>query len=244
MAIVLDLITHALMDIGAYGQGQSEVPTHEDAQVALGYLQRQIDAWNAERETLIVQARVDFILRAGTSYITIGPTGEIPAHKPTWLDTVKYVIPGSHPEIEMKLGMLNDDTYACITIKSLPNTLPLQVYYQTGPVNGELFFWPQVTQDIKIYLYYLAPTDVPAAITSVINGPPGYEEAFHCQLAERLLTPFGIKDPTIISLVRDHSEKAYARMKRPNMDPGQRGLDWAVLGAGAYNVLADTFGGR
>ena len=104
-------------------------------------------------------------------------------------------------------------------------------------------FWPQVTQDIKIYLYYLAPTDVPAAITSVLNGPPGYEEAFHYQLAERLLTPFGIKDPVVVSLVRDHSEKAYARMKRPNMDPGQRGIDLALTGQGAYNVLADTFGG-
>jgi len=248
MAIVLDLITRALMEIGAYsaGGGPGETPTAEDAQLALAYFQMQLDAWNAERETLIVQARVGFTLKAGTSYISIGPSGEILAHRPTWLDTVKYVIPGTWPEIEVKLGSLTDDDYACITIKSLPNALPLQFYYQTGPVNGELFFWPQVTQDLKVYLYYLANEDIPTALTSVVNGPSGYLEAFHYQLAERLLTPFGVSNPAVISLVTTHSERAYARMKRPNADPGQRDLDPAVVGGGgAYNVLADTItGGR
>jgi hypothetical protein len=245
MAIVLDLITRALMEIGAYsaGGGPGETPTAEDAQLAFSYFQMQLDAWNAERETLIVQARIDFILKAGTSYVTIGPGGDIPAPRPTWLDTVRYVIPGSAPEVEVSLGLLDDQSYADITIKELPNTLPLQCYYQTGPVTGTLFFWPRVTQDIKIYLYYLASEDIPVALTSVVNGPPGYLEAFHYQLAERLLTPFSVANPVVISLVRDHSEKAYARMKRPNMDPGQRGIDLALTGAGAYNVLADTFGG-
>jgi hypothetical protein len=246
MAIVIDLIRGALMEIGAYSTGANgEAPTHEDAQLALMYFQMQLDSWNAERETLIVQSRVAFILPAGTSYITIGPTGEIVADRPTWLDHANYVNPGSNPEVEVSMGLMDDDMYAQLTIKELQSALPLQCYYQTGVPNGTLYFWPRVTQDIKIYLYYPSSPSIPVAITDAVEGPPGYHEAFHYQLAERLLTPFAIANPAVVSLVRDHSEKAYARMKRPNMDPGQRGVDPAVVGgAGAYNILSDAYSGR
>lgn len=242
MAIVRDLVIHALREIGAYSA--IDVPTAEDAQSALIYLQMQIDAWNAERETLIVQARVPAIIPAGTSYLTIGPGGDINAERPTWLDNVTYVNPGSAPEIEVQMGIMDDDMYAAMRIKGLPSALPLQCYYQVGPVLGTLYFWPQPTQDIKIYLYYLAGPDRPASIDDVLNGPSGYQEAFHYQLSERLLTPFGVNNPAVISLVTTHSERAFARMKRPNAQPGQMGVDPAVVGGqGGYNVLSDSYSG-
>lgn len=242
MAIVRDLIINALREIGAYSA--IDVPQAEDAQAALLYLQMQIDAWNAERETLIIQARVPYVIQAGTSYITIGPGGDINVDRPTWLDNVTYVNPGSSPEIEVLMGIMDDDMYAAMRIKSLPSALPLQCYYQVGPVTGELYFWPQVTQNIKIYVYYLAGPNRPTSIDDVLNGPSGYHEAFHYQLAERLLAPFAVKDPSIISLVTTHSERSLARMKRPNSQPGQMGVDAAVIGGqGGYNVLADSYSG-
>lgn len=244
MSIVRDLVTRALREIGAYSATDTPLAEDADAQAALGYLQMQIDAWNAERDTLIVQARVPYIWPAGRTEATIGPGGDINVQRPTWLDHVRYVIPGSWPEVEVSLGSLDDDSYALTTIKELPNTLPLHFYYQSGPVTGTLVLWPKVVREIKLYIYYLSGPERPTTLDDWLEGPSGYEEAFHYQLSERLLTPFGVNDAAIISMVRDHSATSFARMKRPNTQPGQRSLDAAVTGGqGAYNVLADTFSG-
>ncbi len=233
------------MEIGAVGQG--EPVSAPDAQLALRWFQRQLDAWQAERATMAIQKRVAFTMPSGQSTRTVGPSGQINTVRPTWLDTITYVNPGSSPEQEVTLGLMTPDIYADLSIKELQSALPLQAFYQTSTdtLLGSLFVWPQVTQDVDMYLYFPAGIGVPATLDDVLLGPPGYQEAYVYQLAERLLTPFAVGDGSVIARVLMNSEKSFARMKRPNMQPGQMGVDAALVPSGGfgYNVYSDGYSG-
>jgi hypothetical protein len=136
---------------------------------------------------------------------------------------------------------MDEDSYAALTIKTLSSALPLQCFYNTSisTMLGTLFFWPKVTQNVEIVLYTPQAVGVPTALTSILLGPPGYQEAFMYQLALRLCTPFGV---TVPPLLPELATRAFATMKRPNVSPGILGVDAALVpsGGAGYNVYSDT----
>ncbi len=234
------------MEIGALAQG--ETASAADAQLALRRFQTQLDAWQADALTLAVQKRVFFTLTSGTSIVTIGPSGgDITAMRPVYMDAINYVNPGSSPEVEVNIGPMDRDQYAAVTIKALGSALPLASFYQTSvdTVLGSIFFWPQVTQNVGIYLYYPAGVGVPASLDDILLGPPGYQEAYLYQLAQRLITPFAVADQTVIARIERNATESFARMKRPNTQPGLMGVDAALMpmAGGAYNWMSDTYTG-
>lgn len=242
MAIVREILTDALAEIGAYAQG--EPVSAPDIQFALRRFQMQIDAWNALEVNLAVNRRESFTLTGGTSTITIGTSGTptVNAPRPTFFTAVNYVIIGSSPEVEVPMGQLDDDSYAALAIKSLSSTYPTQWYWNATTPNGTLIFWPVPADDVDIVLYYTQSLTEPVTIDDTMIGPPGYQEAFMYQLALRLCGPFGRQIPDgLPQLAAD----AYARMQRPNLQPGLLGVDAALVptGGGAYNVLSDLMSG-
>lgn len=246
MATVRSYVTDALMEIGALAQG--ETPSAADAQLALRTFQRQLDSWQAEYTTLAIQKRVTFTLSSGATTVTIGPTGgDVTAVRPVFLSWVNYIIPGSSPDVEVPIGIMDRDAFAGLSIKEQTSQLPLQCFYQTSvdSVLGTLQFWPEVTQDVDIVLYYPSGIATPATLDDVLLAPPGYAEAFLYQLAKRLLTPFAVGDQGVIGRVYGMAEESFARMKRPNLQPGVMGVDAALvpMSGGAYNVLSDGFTG-
>lgn len=231
------------MEIGALAQG--ETAPAADLQLGLRRFQTQLDAWQADSLTLAVQKRVTFTLTSGTSTVTIGPAGgTVTAVRPVYMDGINYVIPGSSPEVEVSIGPMDRDQYMALSIKELQSQLPLASFYQTSvdTVLGSLFFWPQVTQNVEIVLYYPSGVGVPATVDDVLLGPPGYQEAYLYQLAIRLCTPFARQIPPEL---KQRAEEAWAVMKRPNTQPGQMGIDAALIPAigGAYNVYSDNYTG-
>lgn len=246
--LVRTICIQALMEIGVISQG--ETPSAADMQTAFARFQMQLESWRVEYGTLAVQRREQFTLTSGSSSFTIGPSGaDVTAPRPSWLSTVNYVNPGSNPEIEVPIGIMDRDTFAGLDIKALPSALPLQCFYQTSndSIVGTLFFWPKVTQNVDIVLYYPVGIDVPVALTDDLLAPPGYNEAFMYQLAVRLMTPFARKADDVPLLLGEggFAAQSLARIKRPNMQPGQLGMDAAVIpwNGGAYNILSDTYTG-
>ncbi len=240
MATFRDICTDAMMEIGALGQG--ETMSAADAQLCLRYGQRMIDAWQADRLTLSVQAQTSIAWPDSTSTQTIGPGGDIVIQRPVWINQLNYVIPGSSPAVETPMAPMNDDQYAQNTIKELQSGLPQQYYYQTSTdtLVGTLYIWPQPTQDITLMLYAPQAIGVPASLDSVLLGPPGYLQAYHYQLALKICTPFSRPVP---SLLPSLAAEAYALMKRQNVQPGLLGCDPALIPrgqAGGYNILSDS----
>jgi len=240
MATIRAICTDALREIGVLGE--DEVMSGNQGAFALLRFQNQIDAWAADRLTLSVQSRQTITWPSSTSTQTIGPVGgDITAQRPVWINTMTYVNPGSSPEVEVVMGPMDQDSYALQTIKALQSSLPQQYFYQTSidTVLGEIFIWPQPTQQLTLYLYAPQAVGVPTTLDSILLGPPGYQDAFMYQLAKRLCRPFG--RPVTPDLLKD-AQEAWAVMKRPNVEPGLLGVDTALtIGKTAgYNILSDS----
>lgn len=244
MPTVRQHVTSALQEIGVLAPGESlSAPL---GAIGLERFKNQLDSWQADRLSLAVQARVMFTLPSGTSSVTIGTGGSVvttPATTtaPMWLDTVNYINPGSDPEQEVPVGIMDRDTYAGLTIKELGSALPLQCFYQRSNTTalGTLFVWPQVTQNVEMVLYSPQGVGVPTTLDSVVVGPPGYAEAFLYELALRLCRPTGTAIPEWLP---EQAASAMRTMKRPNVIPGRLGVDPATTmttGCG-YNVYSDT----
>lgn len=238
MALVRTIITDALIDLGVLQPGED--PDAAQAALALRWVQRMIDAWAADRLTLSSQLRTTFTLLSGTSTVTIGLTGAtVTMARPVWINHLSYVVPSSSPAVEVPIGLLDEDSYAGISMKTLTSGYPLQAYYQTNLTNmlGSLFFWPTVTGNVTIALYTPEAVGVPVSLGSDLIGPPGYDEAYLLQLELRLVTPFGVAMPPALP---DMAARAFTTMKRPNVLPGQLSVDPALTGCGGYNILSDT----
>jgi hypothetical protein len=241
VATVRAIVSDAYLEIGVVPPGQSMTP----ALAALGLLRFQqiLDAWQADRLSLAVQARTTFTLTSGTSTVTLGPSGADVTVSPTplWLDTVNYVNPGSSPAQEVPIGQMTPDIYANLSIKELGSALPLQCFYQRSNTDGlgSLFFWPQVTQDVEIFIYSPQGVGAPATLDSVVVGPPGYARAFLFDLAFDLCAPTGTAMPESLPGKRAEAKLV---MQRPNTIPGMLQVDPALTqGTGAgYNVLSDV----
>ncbi len=246
MATVRAIITDALSDIGA--TAQNETPDAATAQRCLRAFQNQIDSWAAEELTLSIQSRTAITWPASTTSQTIGPSGgNITAQRPVWINQINYVVPGSSPAVEVVLAPMDIDSYAAQSIKALTSALPLSYFYQTSidTILGTLILWPVPNQELTLYLYAPQAVTVPVTLDDVLLGPPGYQEAFLYNLEERLLHPFSVANPAIVSRVLQLSASAMDRMKRPNTVPSLMGVDAALVpsSGGAYNVLTDTQSG-
>lgn len=230
----------ALMEIGVLEPGDT-LSAQQGAIVLLRF-QHQLDAWAADRLTLAVQARTPATVPSGSSSITLGLVGaDVTMARPVWLNGVNYIIPGSSPEVEVPIALMDEDAFRALSIKALPSALPSLGFYQTSmsTLLGTLTLWPVVTQAVDLAIYSPQAIGIPLALTNTVVGPSGYQEAFMYQLALRLCSPFGVAPPpTLPKLATD----AYATIKRRNVKPGMLSVDAALTRGprnGYYNVLSD-----
>lgn len=242
MATALAIITDAMVEIGAYAPGNTISAAHQ--QVGLTRFQNQLDSWQSDFLSLNLQDRLTFLLMSGTSTFTIGPSGNLVTTRPSYIEGVNYIIPGTSPATEVPMAPLNSDQYLAISQKALSNSLPQQYYYNQTATNGTMNIWPVVTQNVTLALYLEHGIDIPSALNTIVVGPQSYAEAFMYQLALRLCGPMSRPIPPALPTM---AREAYARMQRPNVEPGILGIDQALVsasdGAGAFNVLTGTFSG-
>src|SRR5215510_3276845 len=132
---------------------------------ALARIQKMIDAWQADRLTLSLQAQTAITWPTSTSTQTIGPAGaDITLQRPVWIDTLNYVVPSSSPAVTVPIGPMSRDQYAALSIQELQSGLPTLYFYQTSldTVLGTLFLWPQPNQQLTLQMYTPQGIDVPA----------------------------------------------------------------------------------
>ena len=243
MALCSAIILDALVELKVYQDGESL--SAADAQRALLRLQNMIDAWAADRLTLSLQLRTAFTVTSGHSTVTIGTGGDVSIVRPMWINALNYQVPSSSPTVEAPIGLMDEDAYAAISTKTLTSALPIQAFYQTNLTDalGTLFLWPTPSQNLTLVLYTPQAVTVPASLNTDLIGPPGYAEAFMYQLALRLAAPFGAE---VTPDLRQMAAEAFARMKRPNVEPGLLGMDPGLTGnyGAGYNVLTDNWSAR
>jgi hypothetical protein len=235
-----EIIQDALTEINVLADG--ETMDASMAQLGLLRLQKLIEAWQADRLSIAVSPRVAFTLPSGTSTMTIGSGGDIDAARPDSIDRLNYIVPASTPSVEVPLGKMTDQAYQGLSIKSLTSSLPTLYYFTRTVPLSTLFFWPTVTQDVSMALYYPTGVQVPTTLDSTLVGPTGFREAILYALAKRLCRPFAKQ---ITQDLLDDARESFAVMARPNNNPGVLSVDQALMpyGGPGYNIYSDTNSG-
>jgi len=243
MAAGLDIITASLQNIGAIGAG--ETPNPNDAELGRLWLNRMLSSWSLQPMTIPVIVREVFDVVANQSTYTIGDGADFDTTRPTMLTGAGLLLNSSSPPVELPRGLLTDDAYRSIQVKTLTSPLFTNVYYNPtfDPSGwGTIFLWPTpTTADNDLVLYRPQQLSEFADIATDYALPPGCEEALICNLAVRLCKPFGRPVDEDLSRM---ARVSLATFKRANTKMADLINDSAALGAGSmrygYNIVTSN----
>jgi hypothetical protein len=196
----LQIVTRALLDIGATARGQTIPP--DVALEGLDRLNGMIGGWANQTGTIPFIQRQTFTLTGGTkgspaNPYTIGIGGDFNVERPLALTGAGLVLfPGLTTEVEIPRAVITDDMFEANQLKNMQNPLFSWVYYnQTYAGNlGTIVLWP-VPQDTttKIALYWRQQVAGFANLNTQYTFPPGYAEAFEFNLAMKWAPGMGRK---------------------------------------------------
>lgn len=231
----LQVITDSLKLIGVVAG--HEVPTSAEQQDSLARLNELIDSWGTHAQTLLVARRDVVPLVVGQQTYTVGPGADLDLPTPMTLDAVSYLVLGASPATEVFLDLATDQAALGLTQKALAGSPPQAVSYTRTHGPGELWVWPVPTVVQSLVLYWHEPLAQFPNLVTPVDLASGYAKALRTNLAIELAPEFGrVVDPTVERLARE----SLADVKRANVPLVEIGIDPALTGGGAYNILSDS----
>jgi hypothetical protein len=233
---VLDLVSNALIEMGALAQG--EAAAAGDAQFCLNKLNRLIDVWEARR---VYVYNVQFTLWTLTPNLnphTIGPGGTfVVSQRPVKLEGANLVLNTAPQAIDIPLNVRGDHWWSNQRIKSLASSIPTDVFYSADWPNGTLNFWPVPKIAYQVRLETWGLTGQFIALTDPVNLPPAYLEALTLSLAEMICPSFGkALDPVLAASAR----AARLAIQGNNMASPRMESDAPSEGGGWFNYRSGS----
>lgn len=227
---VLDIITDALYEIGAYGPGDGPVDA-PDAQLGLRRLNMELDAWAALKRYAYEVTFNEYTLVPNLQPHTIGPEGatfEV-AQRPVRIEGASLVLNNVTPNVDSPILNIRDAAWwKDQAVKPLATTTPTDLYYEPSWPNGSLWLWPVPTFAYGLRLEVWGLISQFATLNQVFSLPPGYKKALTLKLAVRLCRPFG--RPLTADLKADANE-ACANLQSNNMEsPRIASADYGASG--------------
>lgn len=180
----LDVIRSAFQELGVLGA--AETLSGEDADLGLDRLNRILDNWNAERQTVYGDVFTAYTLTPNLTPHTIGPSGTfVVAQRPVAIDGASLILTTSTPDVYQPIVLRDRDWWNAQAVPGLTSAFPTDLFYDPSWPNGTLHFWPVPT---VAYGVELVTRVVLAALTlaTTFTLPPGYHDAAALTLAEAL----------------------------------------------------------
>ena len=228
----LGTITSALRVLGVVRPG--ETLSGPKAADALGIANAFLDSLATEHLTIPALTRDVFDLIASQQTYRIGPSATWNIPRPERIDGAGLILNASTPAVEIPLGILTDEAYRAISIKTLTSLLPTALWYNPTITDGwgTVFLWPNPTDATNdIALYTQTALAQFANLTTVYLMAPGYARMLRYNLALELAPDFGVDVPAVVAM---HAAQSMAAIKRVNM----RAVDLPVDPAFATNRRA------
>ena len=229
----LQVITDSLKLLGVVAG--HEVPTSAEQQDSFARLNELIDSWGTHAQTLLVARRDLVPLVIGQQTYTIGPGADFDLPIPVTLDAVSSLVPGTSPT-EVFLDLASDQAAVAQPQKALAGASPQTVSYTRTHGPGVLDVWPVPTAVTTLVLYWHEPLAQFPDLVTPVDLAAGYAKALRTNLALELAPEFGRPvDPLVLKLATE----SLADVKRTNLPWVEIGIDAALTGGPAYNILTD-----
>ncbi len=226
------ICARALRLINAIGVEQ----TPSDAQYNTAYqtLREMVDAWAADRLSILVVERATFSLVSGTQSYTIGTGGTFNRNRPIWLPAASIIVDSSATNpLELPIQVLSFDEWQRVPVKSIQSGLPTAVYYDHAYSTsglGVLYFFPVPNaSNIQAVLYCPTPLTQFSSLTASYDFPPAYLRAITFNLALDISPYFDIQ-PT--PLVVQRAAEYLGDIRRANIQPYTVMVDSALVSQG------------
>jgi hypothetical protein len=231
MSTARDMIAASLRKIGALASG--EALTADQASDGLSTLNQMLDSWSAEGLMIPASVRESFSLTPGTGSYTMGTGGAFSTSRPIEIEVVQIRDDATGID-SAPLDKLTAEQWAEITVKSTQGE-PTKVYADGAHPLNTLNFYPVPDQAKKAVITSKKPLTQIAALSDVIQLPPGYERAIVYSLALELSPEYGRPVPDAVAAV---AVEAKATLKRANQKPAYLSVDAAMLSrSGSFNIF-------
>lgn len=224
MSTVRDLIRGSLRLLGAIAQG--ETPSAEEQADAFSALIDMLGSWSTESLLIFNKGREVFPLVSGQQSYTMGPSGNFNTVRPLKIEDALLQIQGSNPTFELPIKIVNQDEWVSISVKTMPSTIPINLYVEDTSPLATLNLWPIPSVASNLILYSWKPLDTFASVDSDLDLPPGYAKALRYNLALELAPEYG-REPS--ASVLSGAIESKENIKRMNIKPTFLKMDEAVL---------------
>lgn len=236
MTTARELITLALKEIGAVGQGQAI--SSEEAEDGLKRLNMMVAQWSRKRTFVYRLENVSFV-GTGATPLTIGQGGDINTDRPAKIASAYARIAASAGGIpsDIKLTVLDArEDYDAIATKDL-QSFPNAVFLDTAFPLANLYVWPIPDSKYTIFLSLMQQFTQFANLSDEIDLPPEYEEAIMYNLGVRLAPSFGLQ---VMDDTRRMAMASINTLEQANNQIPVLSMPNQVNTKGRYNVYGDN----
>ena len=229
----LQLITRALQECGVIDPGN--VPNASEQQDCQAIAQRMVNSMGADRLAIYRLLRTALTLTSGTRDYSIGPGGAFDIARPLWIDHATFIDDTAATDpTEREIEVFTDAAWAAIRQKTFDSSPLTGVYYDRrfdSNDRGLISTYPTVNSGTtQLVLYTPDPATGFSSLKTIYTFPPGYDEAWHFELAFQLCGPFTVPSE-IRARIKEQREEAWARIRRSNTSAqvGELAMPGSVL---------------
>jgi len=219
MSTVRDLVTAALLDLGAIASG--EALTAAEAADAFRRLNLLLASWNLERLSVYAIDEVTKVLTGASSY-TYGSAGDINAARPVRLEQAAIRLAGTAPALDLPVHIATPEEYHGLGLKGLSGTYARWLYLDEAYPLATLFVWPVSPSGDTLVLWPWHQLSTFASLDTTVAFPPGYELALQTNLSIHLSPMF--RDCQVTPWLAAMAGETKALLKIANSRPHYLGM--------------------
>lgn len=211
---VRDLINGSLRLIGVLAEGES--PSAQAQNDALSALNDFMDSLSTQSLMIYAKTRESFDLVPSQQTYTFGTGGNFNSSRPQLIENAGIMAPGTAPQCEIQMRIMNKDEFAEIMLKTQQSTIPLFLYDDGQYPLTNVNLWPVPSVVTQLILYSWKALSRFSTVDDTVEFPPGYARMLRYNFAIELSAEYG-KEPSQSVVAIATSSKA--EVKRMNSKP-------------------------